>query len=264
MWYESEDFWTNYGPIMFDEARWKEAPDVAEYVKKIAGLKDGDKVLDAGCGVGRISVELAALGLDVTGIDIIQNELDAAKESAEAEGVELHLIKQDLRNFNEENKYNCAVNLFTSFGYCDTKKDDLLILKNICRSLKKGGTFILECLSRETEILYFTPGETFERAGYLVKTEFSVTGLWEGLRSKWTLTKLPENNNSLPENDKNSSSSNCKQETIEHEFIQRLYSGTEMRQCLLDAGFSTAEIYGDFDKSPYDQNARTMVAIAVK
>ena len=49
-WFEEEDFWINYAPIMFDDARWAEAPDVAEYVKKIANLKEGDSVLDAGCG----------------------------------------------------------------------------------------------------------------------------------------------------------------------------------------------------------------------
>jgi cyclopropane fatty-acyl-phospholipid synthase-like methyltransferase len=51
-WFESEDFWTNYSPIMFDEKRWAEAPAVADYVKKIARLNDGATVLDAGCGIG--------------------------------------------------------------------------------------------------------------------------------------------------------------------------------------------------------------------
>ena len=102
-WYLKEDFWTNFGPIMFDDARWAEAPTVAEYVKQIANLKVGDSVLDAGCGVGRISVELAALDLDVTGVDIIQSELDAAKDSAEAEGVPLKLINADLRSFDKKN-----------------------------------------------------------------------------------------------------------------------------------------------------------------
>ena len=53
-WFEEEDFWVNYAPIMFDDARWAEAPDVAKYVKSIANLKEGDSVLDAGCGLGRI------------------------------------------------------------------------------------------------------------------------------------------------------------------------------------------------------------------
>ena len=98
-WFEKEDFWITFAPIMFDDARWAEAPDVAEYVMKLAELKPGASVLDAGCGLGRISVELAGLGLEVTGVDIIQAELDAAAESALAEGVPLKLINADLRTF---------------------------------------------------------------------------------------------------------------------------------------------------------------------
>lgn len=101
-WFEKESFWQNFGPIMFDSQHWAEAPDVAENVIKIAGLTKGCSILDAGCGPGRISVELAALGLDVTGVDIIQSELDAAAETAEAEGVKLNLINADLRTFTTE------------------------------------------------------------------------------------------------------------------------------------------------------------------
>ena len=52
-WFESENFWTQFAPIMFDDARWAEAPTVAEYVKDLASLGHGSKVLDAGCGLGR-------------------------------------------------------------------------------------------------------------------------------------------------------------------------------------------------------------------
>lgn len=244
-WFEKEDFWLNYAPIMFDDARWAEAPTVAQYVKDIANLKDGDSVLDAGCGVGRISVELAALGLDVTGVDIIQSELDAAAENAEAEGVPLTLIKTDLRTFKSTKKYNCAINLYTSFGYCDTIQEDMEILKNIAASLKEGGTFILECTSRESAILYFTAGEKFNRAGFHVTTEFSVEGAWEGLRSRWILQD--DNGN-----------------TIDHVFTQRLYSAADLCNRMKECGFSQANAYGDFDFSPYDQNLRTMIIVAKK
>ena len=249
-WFESSDFWTNYAPIMFDDARWAEAPNVAEALVKIAGLKKNSKVLDAGCGVGRISVELAALGLDVTGIDIIQNELDAAKESALAEGVPLKLINADLRTFISKEKYDCAVNLYTSFGYCDSIQEDIMILKNIYSSLKDGAYFILECTSRETAIMYFTPGEEFERAGYTVRTHFEVKGAWEGLLSHWDLYSLGAGKDSKP--------------LISHEFVQRLYSAAELRDILVNIGFKEADVYGDFDYSPYNQNARTMVIVAKK
>ena len=231
---------------MFDDARWAEAPTVAQYVKDIAGLGEGAKILDAGCGLGRISVELAALGLDVTGVDIIQSELDAARESAEAEGVPLTLINHDLRSFQAREQFDCAINLYTSFGYCATIEEDMKILKNIADSVKTGGTFIMECTSRETAIMYFTAGEEFERAGYKVVTHFEVVGAWEGLRSQWTLYPLES------------------KQAIDHTFIQRLYPATFLRDKLIDFGYSKVNIYGDFDKSPYNEHARTMLIIGKK
>lgn len=248
-WFEKEDFWINYAPIMFDENRWKEAPTVANFVKKIANLRNGSTVLDAGCGVGRISVELALLGLNVTGVDIIQAELDAAKESADDEGVKLNLLRADLRTFKTQKKFDCAVNLYTSFGYCDTVDEDMMILKSIYNSLKDDGTFIMECTSRETAIMYFTKGEIFDRAGFTVKTHFEVVGAWEGLLSHWDLYEIGKTE---------------QKPVVSHEFVQRLYSAADLRDKLLKIGFKTANVYGDFDFSPYNENARTMVIVAKK
>ena len=245
-WFENEDFWKNYGPIMFDSAHWAEAPGVAAAVQKIAGLKKGARILDAGCGPGRISVELALLGLDVTGVDIIQAELDAAAETATDEGVDISLVNADLRTYTTDKKFDAAVNLYTSFGYCDTMEEDVQILKHICDAIKDGGWFIMEMTSREIAVQYFTPGEWFERAGKTVLTEFTVEGAWEGLRSRWILID------------------NKTGGRIEHEFVQRLYSAIELKRLLLGIGFKTAEVYGDFDFAPYNENAKTMVIVARK
>jgi len=254
-WFEKEDFWIQYGPIMFDQQRWAESADVAEKVCSIAKLKPGSKILDAGCGPGRITTELALLNMDVTGIDIIQPFLDAAKESADDEGVSVNLVNADLRTFCPQSadskndyfeKFDLAVNLYTSFGYCDTIEEDVQILKSIFNSVRDGGFFILENLSREIAIKDFTEGEWFERAGKTVLTDFSVVGAWEGLRSRWILID------------------NETGERIEHEFIQRLYSAIELKRIMIGIGFKSVEIYGDFDFSPYNQNARTMVIVARK
>ena len=232
---------------MFDEVHWAEAHGVAESCCKIAGLKKGDRVLDACCALGRISVELALCGMDVTGVDITEPFLVAAKDSAEAEGVSLELVNADMRTFSvpPEKKFDAAVNIYNSFGYCDSIEEDLRIARNISYTLKDGGTFILECISRETAVRWFTEGEWFERAGKTVLTKFTVDGAWEGLRSKWILLD--------PDGSR-----------MEHEFVQRLYSAPQLRDLLLQNGFSSAEVYGGFDLSPYDYNAKTMVIVAKK
>ncbi len=246
-WFENSDFWVNYGPIMFDSQHWAEAKGIAEACINISGAKKGDKALDVCCALGRISVELALLGLDVTGVDITQPFLDAAKETADDEGVNLNLINCDMRAFSGyDNQFDFAVNIYNSFGYCDKISDDTKILESVFRSLKKGGTFILECISREIAVKYFTEGEWFERAGKTVLTHFEVVGAWEGLLSKWILI-----------DDKDGSK-------IEHEFVQRLYSAAELRDKLISIGFSSAEVYGGFALTPYDQSAKTMVIVAKK
>lgn len=244
-WFEDPNFWQDYAPVMFDETRWAEAPGVAQAVMDFAGLKTGAKILDAGCGPGRISVELALLGADVTGVDIIQSELDAAAETAEDEGVKLNLINADLRTFRSEEKFDCAVNLYTSFGYCDTEDEDTEILKRIYECVKDGGTFMLETVSRETAIINFTKGEEFDRSGIKVITDFGVVGAWEGLRSNWRLV-LPDGKH------------------IKHEFVQRLYSAPELKKRLLSMGYKSVEIYGGYGKQPYDHTAATMLLVCKK
>ena len=132
-WFEKENFWLEYGPIMFDAQHWAEAPGVAEAVCKIAELSAGSSILDACCGPGRVSVEFALLGLKVTGVDIMQSFLDAAKETADEEGVPLELIRADMRTYESAKKFDAACNLYTSFGYCSSIEEDLKIIKSIAK-----------------------------------------------------------------------------------------------------------------------------------
>lgn len=66
--------------------------DVHGEASLVARLTDGERILDAGCGTGRVAIELAAKGFQVTGLDIDPAMLHAAR----AKAPELHWVEGDL------------------------------------------------------------------------------------------------------------------------------------------------------------------------
>ena len=99
------------------------------------GIPEGARVLDAGCGIGRHSIELAKRGYEVVGFDISPLYLEEARRAADAAGVTVRLVKGDMRDvghaLGEEKPFQAVVNMFTSHGYY--RKDDRLeILSRDC------------------------------------------------------------------------------------------------------------------------------------
>lgn len=248
-WFEDEGFWTAYAPLMFDEGRWAEVPTVVDAVERLTGLAAGASVLDTCCGPGRHSIELASRGYRVTGVDITEAYLDAARESAAGLGLHLEFLRADIRSFVRPAAFDLALNLYTSFGYFAKPEEDLAALRNIRRSLKPGGALVLETNGKETAARDFKRGERFERCGWSVRTEYAVVGAWEGLRNRWILSR-PDRRDP------------AKVERVDRSFVLRLYSASELRSALLEAGFASAQFFGSLEGGPYDQRARSLLAVA--
>lgn len=62
-------------------------------------------VLDAGCGTGRVAVELARRGLDVVGVDLDPAMLDAAR----AKAPELRWVRADLADVDLGRRFDAVV-----------------------------------------------------------------------------------------------------------------------------------------------------------
>jgi len=258
-WFTDIEFWEEFAPIMFDAVHWAEVPEVADAVTRLSRfnlygqtpenewkqpLEAAPRILDLCCGPGRISTELSMMGFAVTGVDITESFLKTAKEDALAENLDIEYIQADARTFTRPLFFDTIINLYISFGYFEDKEDDLKVLRNAYTSLKNGGTFIIETLGKEIAVRDFIEDEWFERAGYTVLTNYAPVDSWTYLKNRWILLKEGKR--------------------VEKTFVQRLYSGSELKQSLQEAGFEKIEIYGDWDESPYDQRARMLIAVCRK
>lgn len=114
-----------------------------------AGIGEGMRVLDAGCGVGKTSSILKELVGDsgsVTGVDLSADRLAKATARYGREGV--RFISQDLtRPFAETEQYDAVWMRFLLEYFAD---DPLNIVRNVAATLKPGGIMVLADLDRNS------------------------------------------------------------------------------------------------------------------
>ncbi|MHC4931223.1 MAG: class I SAM-dependent methyltransferase [Planctomycetota bacterium] len=238
-WFEDLDFWDTMRPFMFEASRWESAADQVDAVVELLGIEEGARVLDLCSGPGRHSVELARRGFRVTAVDLNPAYLKELQSRSDA----IETVESDMREFKRDNEFDIALNLFTSFGYFEDPADDLRVLENLQASLKAGGKLILDLNGKESLARKYQPRhwEQYED-GSILLIETKIHDGWSGASMTWTLIRGAERKGFT--------------------LYTRLYSGTEMIRIMQKAGFTEVKLHGWFDGSPYDHEAKRLVAVA--
>jgi SAM-dependent methyltransferase len=244
MWHEDDQFWQAMAPFVFDAQRWLEASTDVEQIVKLVGLAPPASVLDLCCGQGRHSLELARRGFAVTAVDRTAAYLEEGGRRADTQNLKIEFVKKVIRLFCRPNAFDTALNLYTSFGYFDDPQEDRNVLLNVHRSLKPGGTLVMDLIGKEVLARIFRERDWNAEGDAICLRETKVSRDWGWIDSRWILLK-----------------GTSRQEfSISH----RLYSGTELAKLLRECGFVSVRILGDFAGAPYDHKAKRLVAIARK
>jgi 2-polyprenyl-3-methyl-5-hydroxy-6-metoxy-1,4-benzoquinol methylase len=142
-WFED---WFNspYYHMMYANRSNEEADAFIAHLSAKLGIPVGAKLLDLTCGKGRHSKSLSKQGYDVTGVDLSENSILAAKQM---EGDHLRFMVHDMRRPVAVNYFDCVVNLFTSFGYFTSVRDNSRTIDAVAMALKRGGVFIIDFLN---------------------------------------------------------------------------------------------------------------------
>jgi SAM-dependent methyltransferase len=243
-WFENERFWIDLYPFLFPEKKLQIAIEEIEKIVTLTGFQ-GNTVLDLCCGPGRHTVVLAKKGYKVTAVDRTPFLLNKAKERAQTEGVAVEWVLEDMRNFVRPNAYDLVINLFTSFGYFDDKQDDIKVLKHIYQSLKPGGLCLLDMTSKEILAKIFHPTNSEQVPdGSLIVQRHEIFDDWTRIRNEWILIKDGK--------------------ATSFKFSHTLYSGQELKDRLLQAGFSKVKLFGSLEGEEYGLQAKRLVAVGWK
>ena len=125
---------------------------LGDHAIKILEPKDGEKILDVGCGTGSTTQNLSKLVGDsglITGMDISEPILDFAKKQSNSKKINnINFILADAQNFQFLTKSYDAI--FSRFGIMFFE-DPIAAFKNIKKSLKNKGRLTFICWRKRDE-----------------------------------------------------------------------------------------------------------------
>lgn len=245
-WYREffdELYYETYRPREPEERNRKEA----EFIARALELPKGAKILDIGCGYARHAVYLARMGYRVVGIDISDYLLEKAKERVKEFGVEVTLMKKDMRELDYREEFDGAYMFFTTFGYFSHEENQEVLMR-VARALKPGGRFLVDITNKYKVIENFVRSggqhRTWYKAGeYVVLEEMVFDIEKEEIISKRIFVKGDR-------------------VVASRAFTLKVYSYSELKTMLERAGLKPVKVFGDYEGKPFKINSPRLIIVA--
>ena len=95
------------------------------------------RILDAGCGTGRLAVELERRGHSVTAIDLDGDMVDKARPKSAT----IHWMVGDLSNVDLETRFDIVVMIGNILNFCEPGSQPTIV-RNLVRHLDRGGLLV--------------------------------------------------------------------------------------------------------------------------
>ncbi|WP_052848969.1 class I SAM-dependent DNA methyltransferase [Streptomyces avicenniae] len=143
----------NHGPETYGELNadvydeWHPI-DPTDAVRFLAGLIDegpAGPVLELAVGTGRVTLPLAALGVDLHGIDA--SEAMVARMRAKPGGDRVPVTIGDMADVapDSADRFALVFVVFSTFFFLMTQDEQVRCFENVAARLLPGGRFVLEC-----------------------------------------------------------------------------------------------------------------------
>ncbi|OYD14830.1 hypothetical protein CH333_07130 [candidate division WOR-3 bacterium JGI_Cruoil_03_44_89] len=221
----------------------------------------GGPALELGCGTGRVLVPIAKGGIEIWGLDISMPMLEIAKKKignlSPVARRRTKLIYGDMKEFKLGRKFPYIFIAFRSFQSLLTKREQGACLDCVFEHLSKNGIFIIDLfaprhdlLACEKKSLYLGKSYDKEKDIYITRRaevayDFVNQTLKEDRFYEWT--------------DKEAHL-HCRIWTLEISYLFRY----EAELLLEEHGFEIENVFGNFDKSPYDYYSGEQIFVARK
>ena len=243
-------WWRDFfsGPVLdfVQDSREENQTEVeADFLQQALQLLPGARILDVPCGGGRLCLEMARLGYQITGVDIAHPLVESGKSRADALDAEVRWECRDMRDLPWPGKFDAAFCWWSSFGYFDDSGNGDF-LRAVSQALKPGAAFVLDTPLIETRIpeMVSEARVWWQVGDLLVLEERTVDHVTSRVESDWTFIQ-----GGLTE---------------KKHLSLRLYTYRELCALLEQAGFGNHRAYGSTDFEPFGLGSTWLYMITHK
>lgn len=114
------------------------------YVEKYTAGKSALNIMELACGTGKIAVELAKKGHQVTGVDLSDEMLSLAYNRMQEESVRLALAVGDMRSLEPMGDFDVVTCFSDSLCYMSDENEVAQVFQSVNRNLGDGGVFLFD------------------------------------------------------------------------------------------------------------------------
>jgi SAM-dependent methyltransferase len=216
----------------------------ADFLERVLRLAPGARILDVPCGGGRHSVELAARGYSVTGVDLSSEFLEAARTAAGTRGVSVAWEHREMRDLPWSGRFDAALCFGNSFAYLDDQ-GNADFLAAVARALKPGGRFALETgIAAESFLPNFQQRRWYEIGDLLFLVQNHYDPVRGGFETEYIFVKGGQVERRLG--------------------WQRVYTFNELKRLLEAAGFAAIEGFGSLTQEPFRLGSHLLYLTATR
>ncbi|MFB1050749.1 class I SAM-dependent methyltransferase [Paraliobacillus sp. JSM ZJ581] len=131
---------------------------------------DAKNVIDLGCGTGNLTLRLAMLGYEMTGVDFASDMLSIAQQRSGEQNTPIQWIQQDLTALDVGKSYDVAISYCDVINYITSEEKVQQVFSNVYESLANDGIFIFDAHAMsyvENDLKDNIYSEMYEDMGYV-------------------------------------------------------------------------------------------------
>ena len=238
-------------PPNYDIEEGERSAQRIEYYCELA-RSVGEPVLEIACGSGLVTIPIAALGLDVTGVDLSRPMLRHARKKAEAQHLSIRWVEADARSFDLGRQYKFIYLTGNAFQAFLLREDQETLLASVKKHLVPDGIFAFETRNPSGHDLTDQLKEEFDQSytsveGYQVSV-YSIQR-YDALAQIIYWTSYRRWNDGERDHSK------------ETHIACRFTHSQELEAFLHYNGFQVIQQYGDWDKQALSASSPSIISI---